>query len=165
MSSISSPAEVTSRDALPGWPSGGNSRLECRFVMGLSCHTQSTCRYSDKACGAISFFLATRRGSPPSRRRPRTPASCRSASRFARALSAPPRLPPVELRAWLRRRRSRRDRCRSDSYWHRRKRRVPCIAPPARIASRTSASRARRRRTPRRREWQGIPEPRGSRFP
>jgi hypothetical protein len=49
-------------------------------------------------CGAISFFLTAKQGYPPTRRlcrRPRTPASFQSASRFARASSGPLRLPPV----------------------------------------------------------------------
>jgi transposase-like protein len=54
MSAISSPAEFTSRDALPHWPSGAPSRLKCRFVMGVSRHAQCTCRYSDKAAASSS---------------------------------------------------------------------------------------------------------------
>jgi hypothetical protein len=49
MSAISSLAKFTSRDALPHWLSGAQSRLEYRLVVGVSCHTQSNCRYSDKA--------------------------------------------------------------------------------------------------------------------
>ena len=42
--------ESTSRDALPHWPSGAPSRLECRLSLGVLRHTQTSCRYSDKAC-------------------------------------------------------------------------------------------------------------------
>ena len=48
-SAISSPAEFSSRDALPHWPSGAPSRRECRLRVGVLRHAQTTCRYSDKA--------------------------------------------------------------------------------------------------------------------
>jgi hypothetical protein len=61
-SAISSPAEFTSTDALPHWPSGALSRLECRFVVGVSRHAQSSCRYSDKALRASASSYALQGG-------------------------------------------------------------------------------------------------------
>src|SRR5271165_1590360 len=46
-SAISSPAKPTSRDALPHWPNGAPSRLECRLRVGVSRHALTTRRYSD----------------------------------------------------------------------------------------------------------------------
>ncbi len=38
-------------NALPHWPSGAPSRLECRLRVGVLRHALTTCRYSDKALG------------------------------------------------------------------------------------------------------------------
>src|SRR5271166_1981493 len=46
---ISSPAELTRRDALPHWPSGAPSRLKCRLRVGVLRRAQTASRYSDKA--------------------------------------------------------------------------------------------------------------------
>ncbi len=40
---------LEARDALPHWPSGAPSRLECRLRVGVLRHALTTCRYSDKA--------------------------------------------------------------------------------------------------------------------
>src|SRR5208283_2964472 len=46
---ISSPAKSTNRDAWMRWPNGALSRPNSRLGLGMLCHTQTTCRYSDNA--------------------------------------------------------------------------------------------------------------------
>jgi transposase-like protein len=48
-SAISSRAKSTNKGALPHWPSGAPSQLECRLRVSALRHAQRTCRYSDNA--------------------------------------------------------------------------------------------------------------------